>query len=158
MEGRRKVPSGIEYGTFAPEGIPCDVRFVKFTPVSTITEAKGGDVIRFMISNDGYYDPYSAFLRILVECTPTGDEIRWLDRSAHSFISRLVIRSNGSELERLDHYDVMAAMINDGIYSEIDMIKHHWEGYPTRQDALPKTRNDNTEDLSDYLSLIYPSS
>lgn len=40
-----------------------------------------------------------------------------LDRSAHSFINRLVIRSQGTEIERIEQYDVMAAMLNDLIYS-----------------------------------------
>jgi hypothetical protein len=44
-------------------------------------------------------------------------EVRWLDRSAHSFITRMIIRSQGVELERIENYDVIAAMINDMIYS-----------------------------------------
>lgn len=43
---------------------------------------------------------------------------KFLDRSAHSLFSRLVIRSQGTELERIEQYDVMAAMINDMIYSQ----------------------------------------
>ena len=42
---------------------------------------------------------------------------RFLDRSAHSFISRLLIKSQGTELERIEQYDVMAAMVNDVLYS-----------------------------------------
>jgi hypothetical protein len=40
-----------------------------------------------------------------------------VDRSAHSFISRWVLRSNGVELERIENYDVCAAMLNDVMYS-----------------------------------------
>lgn len=47
-----------------------------------------------------------------------GDRLgRKLDRSAHSFISRLLIKSQGTELERIEQYDVMAAMVNDVLYS-----------------------------------------
>lgn len=42
----------------------------------------------------------------------------FLDRSAHSLINRLVIRSQGTELERIEQYDVMAAMVNDMVYSQ----------------------------------------
>lgn len=42
---------------------------------------------------------------------------KFLDRSAHSLFTRLVIRSQGTELERIEHYDVLAAMINDMTYS-----------------------------------------
>jgi hypothetical protein len=44
-------------------------------------------------------------------------EVRFLDRSAHSFISKILVRSNGVELERIEDYDIIAAMINDMIYS-----------------------------------------
>jgi hypothetical protein len=46
-----------------------------------------------------------------------GAEFKMLDRSAHSFINRLVIRSQGTEIERIEQYDVVAAMLNDLIYS-----------------------------------------
>jgi hypothetical protein len=45
------------------------------------------------------------------------DEMRWVDRSAHSFISRMIIRSQGVEIERIENYDVIAAMVNDMLYS-----------------------------------------
>jgi hypothetical protein len=49
--------------------------------------------------------------------TSGGIHAKVLDRSAHSFISRWILRSNGVELERIENYDVMAAMINDVTYS-----------------------------------------
>ena len=42
---------------------------------------------------------------------------KYLDRSAHSFISRFVARSQGEEIERIEEYDVLAGMINDVMYS-----------------------------------------
>lgn len=52
-----------------------------------------------------------------MECTPAAGEVRFLDRSAHSFISAMNITSNGVDVERIDRYDEVAAMINDMIYS-----------------------------------------
>lgn len=51
--------------------------------------------------------------------SPDGEFISgaFLDRSAHSLINRLVIKSQGTELERIEHYDVLAAMINDMVYN-----------------------------------------
>lgn len=43
----------------------------------------------------------------------------------------MVIRSQGVELERIDNYDVVAAMINDMIYSPEQCTQHYWEGFPT---------------------------
>ena len=80
--------------------------------------AKGGDLIKFLLSGNGFLDPYSTYFQFTVTVDDLGaNEIRFLDRSAHSFINRLVIRSQGVEIERIENYDVAAAMINDMIYS-----------------------------------------
>jgi hypothetical protein len=98
---------------------------VKFTPIATIQAAQPNDIVRFHLQGNGFYDPYSAYIRIRVKLSdiaePDADfpiSGRFLDRSAHSLFSRLVIRSQGTELERIEQYDVAAAMINDMIYSE----------------------------------------
>ena len=82
-----------------------------------MTGAKGGDMVKFLLSGNGFLDPYSTYFDFTVSADLTQNEIKWLDRSAHSFISRIVIRSQGVEIERLENYDVMAAMINDMVYS-----------------------------------------
>lgn len=63
----------------------------------------------------------------------SGLQGRFLDRSAHSLINRLVIRSQGTELERIEQYDIAAAMINDMLYSHEQRQLHHIEGFPTKQ-------------------------
>jgi len=40
------------------------------------------------------------------------------------------VRSNGTEIERIEDYDVVAAMINDMIYSNEQKQLHHYEGFP----------------------------
>lgn len=62
-------------------------------------------------------------------CLRPGCEIKVLDRSAHSLISRLLIRSQGVELERIEQYDVLAAMLNDLIYSNEQAQFHSFEGF-----------------------------
>ena len=62
--------------------------------------------------------------------------MRFLDRSAHSFFQRIVIRSQGVEIERLENYDVMCAMINDMVYSPEQCTQHYWEGFPTHDVQL----------------------
>lgn len=52
-----------------------------------------------------------------------------LDRSAHSLISQMTIKSQSTELERIDEYDVIAAMINDTIYSNEQAQLHAYEGF-----------------------------
>ena len=66
----------------------------------------------------GFLDPMSTYLRftVTVDDLETG-EIRFVDRSAHSFINKLYITSNGIEAERIEDYDVFAAMMNASYYS-----------------------------------------
>ena len=51
-------------------------------------------MIKFLLSGNGFLDPYSTYFQFTVETTDlAANEMRFVDRSAHSFISRLVIRS-----------------------------------------------------------------
>ncbi len=34
-------------------------------------------------------------------------------------------------MERIEHYDVIAAMINDMLYSPEQCSQHYWEAFPT---------------------------
>lgn len=100
---------------------------MRFTPVANVVNAQPNDVIRFALQGNGFLDPYSTYLRITVTpdvAIPTatdlnGDRLhaKVLDGSAHSIINRIVIRSQGTEIERIEQYDVLAKMINDMIYS-----------------------------------------
>lgn len=89
------------------------------------------------MQGNGFYDPYSAYIKVVVEndgIIPDPTAVaplsgKFLDRSAHSLINRLVIRSQGTELERIEQYDVMAAMINDMCYSSEQRQLHHYEGF-----------------------------
>lgn len=78
-----------------------------------------------MLLGNGFYDPYSAYIRVEVSCTLTDMQPaagnycgRFFDRSAHSLFGRLVIKSQGTELERVEQYDVLAGMIQDMLYSQ----------------------------------------
>jgi len=64
-------------------------------PTVNINGAKPGDMAKFLLSGGGFLDPYSTYLSFTVTCEAlavTG-EVRTLDRSAHSFIEKLIIRS-----------------------------------------------------------------
>jgi hypothetical protein len=94
------------------------VKLVRFTPTASVQDIRNNDTVKFMLNSNGFLDPYSVYCKIQVECADLSvNEVRRLDRSAHSFIHRLVIRSQGVELERIEEYDVMAAMVNDIMYS-----------------------------------------
>ena len=60
------IPPGLNYADIKPEAIENQIRIVKFTPIATITEAQSNDVVRFHLQGNGFYDPYSAYIRIQV--------------------------------------------------------------------------------------------
>jgi hypothetical protein len=101
---QKVIPPGLNYGDIKPEAIENQIRIVKFTPIATIQQAQANDIVRFHLQGNGFYDPYSAYIRIKVKLSdivnPPDAEVgnfpfsgRFLDRSAHSLFSRLVIRS-----------------------------------------------------------------
>lgn len=65
----------------------------------------------------------------------------------------MVIRSQGTEIERIEQYDIMAAMINDMIYSNEQAQLHAYEGFAAkryhRQDEA--TTDDALNELVSFL-------
>lgn len=100
----------MSYADIRPEVVENDIRLVRFIPTTAQSGMKPGDLVKFQIIGGGFLDPYSTYLSFTVTCTDMattpGPEVRFLDRSAHSFINRWVLRSNQVELERTEDYDV----------------------------------------------------
>ena len=112
------IPNSLNYADIKPQAIENKIMLCRYQPTATVTGARGGDMIKFLMSGNGFLDPYSTYFQFTVEATDLGkNEVRFLDRSAHSFFQRIVIRSQGVEIERIENYDVVAAMINDMLYS-----------------------------------------
>lgn len=132
----------MSYSDVKPEVVENDIRLVRFIPVTSQNGTKPGDLIKFQLTGQGFLDPYTTYLRFDVTCTfpANSTEVRFLDRSAHSFIQRFILRSNQVELERIENYDVQAAMINDMIYSPEQNEMHNWEGFPAQQIQLGQYR------------------
>lgn len=98
------IPRSINYSDIKPEAIENMIKVVKFTPTATLNDAKANDVIRFMLQGNGFFDPYSAYIKVTVKCAMEDMSLnseadvgkfvgRFLDRSAHSLINRLVVKS-----------------------------------------------------------------
>lgn len=112
------IVEGLNYAHVTPETIDSEIRLVKFQPTASIGDLLPGNQVKFLLQGGGFLDPMSTYLRFTVTVDDLADnEIRFVDRSAHSFINRLYITSNGVEAERIEDYDVFAAMMNDSLYS-----------------------------------------
>lgn len=64
----RVVPNSLNYTDIKPESIESEIKLVKFTPTSTVTGAKGGDMVKFLLTGNGFFDPYSSYFSFTVEC------------------------------------------------------------------------------------------
>lgn len=60
------LPKNLNYSDIKPIGFPSHVRFEKFTPVA-FNGASTSDLIRFNISTNGFWDPYSAYIKLEVD-------------------------------------------------------------------------------------------
>jgi hypothetical protein len=70
--------------------------------------------VRFNISTNGFWDPWTTYFLVEVDYSGMGAEGNLqLDSSSHSLINQLIIQCKGVEIERKDEYDTIAAMLTD---------------------------------------------
>lgn len=62
------IPNCINYADLKPEAIENEVRIVRYTPTSNINGSKPSDVVKFFLQGNGFFDPYSAYLKLVVTC------------------------------------------------------------------------------------------
>lgn len=112
------IPTSLNYADIKPEAIENSVKLVRFTPTANVTNSKPNDVVRFNIQGNGFLDPRSAYIVLDVDFllqnvndfsledpakSKTGSiansgktliqAAKCLDRSAHSFFERFILRS-----------------------------------------------------------------
>ena len=55
------VPNSLNYTDIKPQSVENTILLAKFQPTANITGAKGGDMVKFLISGNGFLDPYSTY-------------------------------------------------------------------------------------------------
>lgn len=110
------IPNEITFDRLPPIGYPNVIKMHRFLP-NTNSIAQPGDIIRFNISTQGFWDPYTAYINIEIdvseETTLDNHDLLQIDSSASSFISEFIATCKGGELERVSEYDVLASFLND---------------------------------------------
>lgn len=132
-------PDVLDYGKSKPLGYRATQKLTRFFPITSLPNT---DMVRFIINSNGYWDPYSSYLRVTVRLktdtvdpslTPAGfaslNNVSQLDNSASSLIQTLSFIQNGVELERIDRYEVLASMLNDMFYSQEQRAQRCHEGF-----------------------------
>ena len=109
------LPKHINYSSIKPQGIPSEIIHAKFYPQTTFQTINSNDIVRFQINAPNvFWDPYSAYFQIDVDVSDMPEGITYqLDSSAQSFFSEMILSCYGKEIERIQEYDTLMAIIND---------------------------------------------
>lgn len=121
MEMNAVPPSGVNYTDIIPLAMSAKATTRKFRPQTTNTflYSSGQRTIRIPLTSSGFLDPMHSFLRFKIRgittpaSTAANTQKLRLDGSASCWINRLRVEgSDGSELERIESYNVLAAMLD----------------------------------------------
>lgn len=140
IDAATSPPEVLDYGKAKPLGYRATQKLTRFFPITALPNT---DLVRFIINSNGYWDPYSSYLRFTVRVRndtldpsldPTGiagvsNGTCQLDNSAASLIQTMSLIQNGVELERIDRYEVLASILNDMYYSKEQRAQRAHEGF-----------------------------
>jgi hypothetical protein len=130
-------PVVLDYSRAKPLGYKAVQKLTRFFPLTSLPNT---DLVRFIINSQGYWDPYSSYLRFTVRVKSSTAGIPGtnladagsacqLDSSASSFIQTMSFIQNGVELERIDRYEVLSSILNDMFYSKEQRMQRAHEGF-----------------------------
>ena len=123
------IPRYIDYKSIKPSGFPNRVKRIEFFPQNLFSDIKPNDIVRFNINAPGFWDPYSARFRLKIDFSDMETEGSYqLDGSAQSIINELIISTNGTEIERIQEYDVLASILNDMTFSAEERNQQRHQG------------------------------
>lgn len=126
------LPRILEYGGVKPRGVTCQHKQMRFTPTTSFNSYITNDIVRFWLPMvKGFWDPYKSFIEIEVQVDqndfPYGTGIQ-IDNSASSFISEMTLYVDSKQVQRIQEYDTIAAMLHDVMYMPSDKFGKTYEG------------------------------
>ncbi len=126
------VPKLLQYSDVKPRGVTTEYKSMRFTPLTSFNNYITNDIVRFWIPMiKGFWDPYKSYIEIEVEVAdadfPYGTAIQ-VDNSASSFINEMTIYADSKEIERIQEYDTVAALLHDVMYTPSDKFGKEYEG------------------------------
>lgn len=131
--------SALNYSNIAPTSILNRKKMAQWNPQGTYNNNIGsGDIVRFNIQTEDFWDPYSAYLEITIDVSGNPNiaddgtytyKILQVDSSVSSIFNQEIITVKGEEVERIMHYDTLAAILNDLNYDTNDRYSRDYEGF-----------------------------
>lgn len=152
------LPTSLNYQLPQAVGIPHRIKLARWYPYgASALELGSNDIVRFNISGNQFWDPYSAYLRFTVSVPDKVledslyNDLPWdgfypdtffvggspwsithkvlqLDGCAQSFIQYWLYSEQGSELERLMSADILANILKDFAYGPQARTTRDFEG------------------------------
>jgi len=133
--------NAINYSNISPPILPHKAKIAKWAPLGTYGQnMNAGDIIRFNIRTDNFWDPYSAYVEITVDVSNNQslnnvgvgndekDRCLQIDSSCNSIFSQLIVYEQSDELERIMQLDVLMAMLKDIDYDTGAKFARDYEG------------------------------
>lgn len=105
---------------------------MRFTPLTSFNSYITNDIVRFWIPMiKGFWDPYKSYIEIQVQVDeadfPYGHAIQ-VDNSASNFINQLTVYVDSKQIERIQEYDTIAALLHDAMYKPSDKHGKEYQG------------------------------
>lgn len=128
-----RIPQILNYKNVKPRGIPTQYKTMRFTPLTSFNSYITNDIVRFWIPMiKGFWDPYKSYIQIQVQVDeadfPYGHAIQ-VDNSASSFINQMTVFVDSKQIQRIQEYDTIAALLHDAMYRPADKHGKEYEGY-----------------------------
>lgn len=131
--------SALNYSNIAPTSIPNKKKMAQWNPQGTYNNNLGsGDIVRFNIQTEDFWDPYSAYLEVTIDVSGNPNladdatftnKILQVDSSVNSVFNQLIIQTKQEEVERIMHYDTLTCILNDLNYDTNDRYSRDYEGF-----------------------------
>lgn len=128
----------LSYATQPRLSIPKKTKIVEWNPIGTFNNNLGsGDIVRFNISTQDFWDPYSAYLEVTVSlrnnsdldtANGIGNRILQVDGSAKNIFNQLIVYEQSQELERIQSLDVLQTILQDVCYDTETRYNKDYEG------------------------------
>lgn len=119
---------------------------MRFTPLTSFNSYITNDIVRFWLPMvKGFWDPYKSYIQLEVQVDqadfPYGTACQ-VDNSASSFISQMTVFVDSKQVQRVQEYDTIAALLHDMMYMPADKFGKHYEGVGYAQhDSLGHSRD-----------------
>ena len=110
----RKAPSAVDFSHLLPLGVKGTSKGRSFMPNTAGPYTSTNNIIRIPLNSTGFLDGNHSYLSFDCLFGSAGGGTQGFDGSAHSLIRQLRIEgSDGSELERVDNYNVIQSSMSD---------------------------------------------